>query len=261
MKNIFTKLKSMILCNRSEEPAATPDEELQAGALNGEIKRVKKAIKNGAKIDAYDEYTRTPLMEAATHGYYEIAQLLISEGADVNWVDGSYRTPITSAVSHGHLNLVKLLLKHGAKIDAVDEEGKTLLMLACVEGDDTSADFLLNTEKFAPDCRDHDGRTALMHAAGGGSMHIVRQLLSNGSEVNAVDYYGQTALMFAAQGNVIAREGDEDLNIVKLLLENNAEPNMKDKMGNCALDYAREGDVVMGTSFVNERIVAFLNRD
>jgi len=261
MKNMFTGLKSIVLGNRSEFPAAVPDEELLAGALDGEIDRVKMALCDGAKIDACDEYARTALMEAATHGYYDIALLLIANGADVNWVDGCYRTPITSAVSHGHLNLAELLLKHGAKLDTVDEKGKNLLMLACVEGDAATTDFLLNTKEFAPDYRDRDGMTALMHAAGGGNIHIVRQLLSNGSDVNAVDFYGQTALMCAAHGNVIDREGDEDLDIVKLLLENGADPNMKDKSGKSALDYAREGDAVMGASFVNESIVAFLNGD
>lgn len=64
----------------------------------------------------------TPLMVAAEHNYYELAQLLIQHGADVNAVHtgpGIYIglrgwTPLVFAVNAGYVRMTKLLLQAGA---------------------------------------------------------------------------------------------------------------------------------------------------
>jgi len=104
------------------------------------------------------------------------------------------------------------------------------------------------------------GRTALMHAASGGSKDIVQLLLSSGADVNAVDQLGRTPLMYAAKGKAVELDDESCLECVKLLLENHADPEIMDSSGMSALDHAMVGDVLMGNQFVDEHIVALLSK-
>jgi ankyrin repeat protein len=62
---------------------------------------------------------------------------------------------------------------------------------------------------------------------------VVRALLVNGANVNAVDNNGWTALMFAA--------GRGQADITHLLMGRGADPNVKSKEGETALMIATEG--------------------
>ena len=69
--------------------------------------------------------------------------------------------------------------------------------------------------------KDEDGRTALMYAAYNGHTAIIEKLIKKGATVNLTDNYGRTALMFASSGSYPES--------VRLLLKNQADPNIADK--------------------------------
>jgi ankyrin repeat protein len=71
---------------------------------------------------------------------------------------------------------------------------------------------------------DELGRNKLHHAANNGAYHVLREILSEGVDVNAQDNNGWTALHFAAQSN--------HFETIDLLLEYKADPNLHDKQGN-----------------------------
>lgn len=50
--------------------------------------------------------------------------------------------------------------------------------------------------------RDHNGATALMHAAGIGSLAAIRLIIGKGADVRLADDYGMTALHRAAEGGM-----------------------------------------------------------
>jgi hypothetical protein len=77
------------------------------------------------------------------------------------------------------------------------------------------------------DARSATGATALMAAAKNGRIDVVKRLLDQKLNVNAVDKQGVTALMLAAENNKVE--------IVKLLLKKNADPNVEDQTGWTAL--------------------------
>jgi len=77
------------------------------------------------------------------------------------------------------------------------------------------------------------GNTALACAADGGQKDMVKYLLEKGSDVNATNSTGLTALHFAACGN---KTNQADVAI--LLLDNGADVNAKANGGNTPLHYA-----------------------
>jgi ankyrin repeat protein len=79
------------------------------------------------------------------------------------------------------------------------------------------------------------GETALMQASYYGHYEVVKLLIELGTDVNAIDSFGRTALMVVVSGNKLS---NRCIKIVKLLLEAGAKVNIKDNWGNTALLYA-----------------------
>ena len=80
--------------------------------------------------------------------------------------------------------------------------------------------------------QDNEGWTALMWALEYGHTEVVKLLIEEGADVNAKDKKGFTALMYSS------REGNTE--IVKLLIEAGADVNAKDKDGFTAFMWAFE---------------------
>ncbi len=82
----------------------------------------------------------------------------------------------------------------------------------------------------SPDCRDNEGKTALMRAAEDGNPALVAVLIRHGANVNALDADGETALMKAVAGN--------HPEIAKLLISYGADLNIKNNEGMTASEIA-----------------------
>lgn len=71
-------------------------------------------IQRGAGVNVPDQFSRTPLMEAAGRGDLELVKLLLDKGADPNAKDKRSRTPLSIATEQGHDRVKAALLTHGA---------------------------------------------------------------------------------------------------------------------------------------------------
>ncbi len=100
----------------------------------------------------HTDETRTPLMNAVSHGNEECARLLIEAGAAVNVYAGACQTPLGLAIENGHVNCVRLLLDAGAKMDA-----NTSAFLSDNVGDEQQMEFV---RRGCVDDEKADGRTA-----------------------------------------------------------------------------------------------------
>lgn len=96
--------------------AADPKREaLWAAVRAGDVKAIEAAIKDGADVNAKNEYGVSALW-IASGKKLEIIELLVKYGADVNARDDIwYQTPLSSAVSRLQLPTVQYLIKTGAK--------------------------------------------------------------------------------------------------------------------------------------------------
>lgn len=90
-------------------------------------------LKNGADVDARDDYGRNPLNHVSLSSRdisIEIIELLLRYGADVNSVDVNCVSVINRCCFYGRLDQVLYLLKQGADINIGKREHRTCLYRA-----------------------------------------------------------------------------------------------------------------------------------
>jgi outer membrane protein assembly factor BamB len=141
---IFLILNFLSLAAHAADPKR---EALWAAVRAGDTKAIEAAIKDGADVNAKNEYGVSALWIAIGKNP-EIIELLLKNGADVNARDDIwYQTPLSKCDSPLHLPSLKLLIKAGAKdTDAafysVASRGSTIMMEAILELAKVSQDTL-----------------------------------------------------------------------------------------------------------------------
>ncbi|GAB6032265.1 hypothetical protein CHUAL_010907 [Chamberlinius hualienensis] len=201
------------LC-RALNISETVDKRYKEGSLlhltaNYNYQRLAKII-----IDANKElvnmrsksfYNRTPLHIAVKCGHFEIVKLLVKNKADVLAVDDDGGSPLHEAASNGHLDVLKVLLD-GSNIDKVDVKdnfGRSPFYNAAQNNQIEVAKWLLsrqaniNNNEAVAAVGQALNWTPLHIAAYNGHKEMVEFLIVNGSEKDATDTIGRTALDMA----------------------------------------------------------------
>ncbi|MEO8201530.1 MAG: ankyrin repeat domain-containing protein [Gemmatimonadota bacterium] len=145
--------------------------------------------------DVVDE-TTSYLVDAATAGDVEMVTFLLEHGADPN-AAGSYsgRTALLSATRFGHAGVVDLLLIHGADVTTVDSyNGQNALGEAS-----TMVNPAIVRSLLAAGARGSFRRLGFSLDGGAGAREVTRLLVEHGADINEVDDWGRTPLMWAAQ--------------------------------------------------------------
>ena len=137
---------------------------------------------------------------------------------------------IFDVARNGSLMEIKALTKNNPDIiNNLSKEGYSVLTLACYYSNNDVATYLIEHVK---DVNSKSGYgSALMAATVKKNTELVKLLLENNANPDAIDKNGSTALHFA----VIF--GYEE--IIKLLVDVKADSSLKDNRGNTALDYAK----------------------
>ncbi len=120
-----------------------PNDVLIQAVKDGNSKGIRKAIADGADVNAKDQEGRTSLFSAKKK---KIAELLISKGADVNAKMKGGWTPLHSTTSS---EVIEVLIAKGADMNAMNDEGETPLDWAILNDETETADLL----------RKHGGKT------------------------------------------------------------------------------------------------------
>jgi ankyrin repeat protein len=176
-------------------------------------------------INKPDKAGCTPINVACAKGYKKIVELLLKNGADINAKDKNGKTPLRIACENKKENknneeILRLLLSHkDIDVSIGNDKNETPLHYACLYDKEEIVKLLLPYyTKKTIDKVDIKDRTALHYfAAGGGNKNnkIAELLINKGADVNKVDKYNQTALMFACDKG--------ELEMVQLLLKNGAD--------------------------------------
>ncbi len=192
-------------------------------ARAGQADRVKRALDRCLDVDARlarivlfssDANGMTALMMAAWNGREDVATLLVTRGAALELVHQG-RTALHYAVDADDERIARLLVAAGAKGDL----GQLLAARAVIRA--ACRDFSQAEGSRFPPWPGRFGK------AGGPSMLSV---LDDGSDADATDQRGLSALMYAANlGQIEA---------VRLLLARGAEPMRRSPDGKTARDFA-----------------------
>lgn len=148
----------------------------------------------------------------------------------INVKDADGFTPLILACLHEKYNVVKFLLENNADVNARNIRGTTPFIAAVHKGNVYVANSILNKMdvKFASiNTPKTDGYTALMIASEHGNQDMVKFLVENGANVNAINVERNNAIMLASKGG--------HMEIVKLLAENGGQFEVQDNAGYTAL--------------------------
>ena len=255
---LLTTIAAVVLVGCGPSLSEFKDSQLRSAVKAGSIGDVKKAIANGANVNAmsfrsYGSLVKPPLHEAASRGHKEIAELLITAGADVKAKTDDGNTPLHSAAAKEHENIAELLIAKGADVNAKDNEGITPLHWASGTGWRGGYEIakLLISKGADVNVKKEDGWTPLHNAAREGRKETIKILIANGADVHAKSNGGTTPLHAAANGRRRPRyrPGQPDhgisgeqiadlLIIVETLIAKGADVNAKNKLGITPLDNA-----------------------
>lgn len=103
---------------------------LTLAVLKGEKALAEACLKQGADINAKDNFGRSPLLLATEYNCGEMVAWLLDRGADVNTTGKDNRTPLMAALAQGNLKRAELLRSRGAQGAFNSPQGGTPLNLA-----------------------------------------------------------------------------------------------------------------------------------
>ena len=185
-------------------------------------------IVHGADVNAVNQSGRTPLVLSCFYGQKDSVKVLLGAEADPAISDEDDFSCLHAAVDgRCSKDILQALIDHGAHINAKRKDGTTALLSACRTGQSTSVMFLLDSGADVKIGKP-DGNTCLYLAVHGHcSKDTLQKIIDQGSDVNAFNRKGETALIRACY---IAQT-----ELVKILLKNGADPNISDASGYSSL--------------------------
>ncbi|XP_055303165.1 putative ankyrin repeat protein RF_0381 [Sitodiplosis mosellana] len=223
---------------------------------------VKLLIDNGVNPNILDENGQTPLHITAEKGFEDIAQLLIAKHSNVSIADKNGQSSLYAALKAGHGEIAVMLIENGSDLDFDLGEWKASIFHCAIQtiasvtrknalirnlnvkgiyaDVNSTAAFreaiekgdAFSTEVLFKNCKDL--RTTLnqaLHlATRRGHADVVKVLIVNGANANAVGLNGNLPLF-------IAVKNDYD-KVVDTLVECGVDINVRDQSGNTALHVA-----------------------
>ncbi|MEE9327296.1 MAG: ankyrin repeat domain-containing protein [Cocleimonas sp.] len=261
-KGNLAKIKKYIA--KGEDPnTASPKDGITSifiAAAKGDEAFFLELVKKGADIHAHAKDGSNLLVGAVFGENINIVRYLLDKDLDVNHKSSGGNTPLHIASRKLNSYLLGVLIRAGAdytiandlgktveseekkwktdlslmkKIDinAKDSEGWTALHLAAVKGDREGVKKLIKM-KSDVNIRASHGNTPLYDT---GDAKVAEILLAAGAKIDAVDDYGETALMAAAQYS--------DPKKAIALMSHGANKTLKNKKGKSAYDFAEDDEM------------------
>ena len=183
------------------------DLDFDAALERGDLTSAASLLERGANVnrvwatteaierDTYDE-TKTYLRNAALRDDVAMVRFLLEHGADPN-IAGIFsgETALLGAARLGHAEVVDLLLAHGADVSAVDSRTNWSVMDYAVAGVHAPVVRRL----LAAGARATFEHLNFSIDGGAAAREVVRMLVEHGVDINSIDSWGRTPLMWAAE--------------------------------------------------------------
>ncbi|KAH9191019.1 hypothetical protein AeNC1_006998 [Aphanomyces euteiches] len=230
------------------------DEMLFEAVKDGNVRRVRALLRDGANVNAKDRTLNSPLYYALRHGQLYVAEELLANCALIDEANQSGVTALTCAIRNGNIDGVKLLLAHGATANIPGLDWKTPLVWAIVKKEwEILKELLDHGGTFMVDELAKHRQAAMHWASMSGRVDIVRLLSDYRVEVKPVDKNDNTPMYKAlrnkhwavvmelvAHGGLVDTKNQDgetslheasyigDTDFVEFLLAHNATVNLRD---------------------------------
>lgn len=187
------------LLNHSAGSESALDSAMTCASAEGHTEVVALLIERGASVHSLTEDSSNALQKACKGGHFGVVKLLLQHGANANTSDRWMWTPLHHAAHGSHSDLVVLLLENDADPNSRTPLGLTACHLAASRGDLETIRHLLNAN-YDLGLTTRDRYTPLHKAAEERRLDVCRLLLQRGSDVQAKNRLGQTALDLVDNG-------------------------------------------------------------
>ncbi|XP_035473487.1 ankyrin repeat and EF-hand domain-containing protein 1a isoform X3 [Scophthalmus maximus] len=167
---------------------------------------VSYLLSRGADPNIQDKKGRTPVMLAAELGNEAILVLLAENNADLRLQDAQGKGVLFYLIypTKCHTRCLQLALECRAEVNNVSAQGTHVFQIMCERAHDCThlCLIMLNAGTDPNATNQETGITALMEAAKAGSLQLVRAILKEGGDPNALDRKRFSAVHYAAIGGV-----------------------------------------------------------
>ena len=188
-------------------------------------------------IQSKGEFGRTPLHNAASAGQLQTVKYLVEEAhCDPLMLDkfgNSALSMTTNSLSNG-VDVLKYFVALNYDVHCKHHSNRTLLHLACANGDINMAKYVVEECNIDPECRDSDGCCSIHWAAQEGHIDLVKYLVMRKCNLNSRGLWGRTVLHHAC-----TNDSRDSVELVKYLVEDHqCDPDAQDDFGCTPCDLA-----------------------
>lgn len=182
------------------------DSAVICASAEGHTEVVRLLIEYGASVLSLARDSSNALQKACKGGHLGVAKILLQHSADPNKSDRWMWSPLHHAAHGSHSDLVALLLENNANPNSQTPLGLTACHLAASQRDAKTVTRLLDA-KYDLGLTTRDKYTPLHKAAEAGYIDLCSLLLQKGSNVQAKNRDGLTALDMVEDSTLLAAKG------------------------------------------------------
>ncbi len=168
---------------------------LHAAVATKNLPLVRLLIKRGAHLNVKNGMGDSPFMVAAKVNSPELIAAVANDKIDYQEVNAKGETVAMVAASNSNMQLLEKSL-NASNIDSVDKEGRSVLYYACLSGNNSILDFVL--DKNPRNSSVNLVSSPLYAAVKSKNNYAFGKLLKFETDFNRVDDDGNTLLMHAA---------------------------------------------------------------
>ncbi|XP_025906749.1 E3 ubiquitin-protein ligase MIB2 isoform X1 [Nothoprocta perdicaria] len=257
------------------------DAALHYTAFGNQAEVARLLVSKGASTDLLNNAKRTALCIAVNQGFTDVVRVLCELNCDVNLPDSQGDTPLHCAVTadykviieiltevpnidftvqncqgfnllhysalKGNKLAVKMILARARQlVDSKKEDGFTALHLAALNNHKEVAEILIKEGRCDVNLKNNRNQTPLHLAVIQGHVEMVQLLVSEGSDVNAEDEDGDTAIHIALERQQLMsvmmekHEGEVGLSLLSKLQASGFLGNVELNIGTAIACYLAE---------------------
>jgi ankyrin repeat protein len=186
-----------------DEPLKPENIELLVGAHSGELRAVSSALRQGANVDATDEYGKAALDIALYRGDVAMVRLLARHGANLRRLAPDDTFPMACAAMKRDRASIEMLTSFCADYESPLEGGRgaleSVLVVASAHGSDDWRQVARYLIRHGADieCPNDHGQSLLCRMVMTNKYDAVTFLVENGANARSVDLHGYRPIDYA----------------------------------------------------------------